>query len=232
MIPVPLRGLMRMIALASQLPAFTFNRKLYGSLIREVKNGSPITSAEGEPKVEFTAGPVDGTLGEFDHRTMRIKIDALEVFLSSLRSQPRSHVEAKQAFDLELTRVLAHEGGHYNLQKRHGMIVIVEKLAIAFGLLAVGIGLTFLGWYGVISFVGGFVRQVMANGGVFQNILTLVLYLLLILFCMKIAGRFLNIWRVVSFWLTYNICYHERYARAFEKRTGEDPRWSDVIEVE
>ncbi|MEK7584840.1 MAG: hypothetical protein AAB490_06365, partial [Patescibacteria group bacterium] len=74
--------------------------------------------------------------------------------------------------------------------------------------------------------------QVMANGGVFQNILTLVLYLLLILFCMKIAGRFLNIWRVVSFWLTYNICYHERYARAFEKRTGEDPRWSDVIEVE
>jgi len=232
MIPVSIRGLMRMITLASQLPAFTFNRRLYGSLIREVKDGPPIAASDEEPTVEFTAGPVDGKLGEFDHRTMRITIDALEVFLLSLHSQPRSYEEAKQAFDAEITRVLAHEGGHYNLQKRLGKIVIAEKFAIAIGLFAVGIGLVALGWYGVIHFIGGFVRKLMADGTVGQNLFALGLYALLFFGFIRIAGRFMNVWRVVSFWLTYNICYHERYARAFEKRTGEDPRWHDVIEVE
>lgn len=105
------------------LPAFRFNKELFNQIIREQEDGTKIDAPDAEPEVRFEYGELeDPVIGEFNREESLIRVDALKVFSMCVnsRNKPLSVDDLKQRFDDQLTHVLAHEGGHWRLEKRCG----------------------------------------------------------------------------------------------------------------
>lgn len=230
MLPPPLA---LMLAQLAGPPRYRFNRRLYRKLIHELEREQSIAAPDAEPEVQFTEGPIDGRIGEFDPRTMRITIDQLEILMLCFMQSRPSIPELKNRFDTEMTRVLAHEGGHYHLQKRHGWLPIVEKIAINIVLSLIGAVLVWLGYWSLIRLVVGKLVPIAAETSKPLGVVVGIVGALAVLFLFsRVFRRLLATWQVLAAFVTYRICWTERYARKFEERPANDRRWDDVIKVE
>ncbi|NUM25819.1 MAG: hypothetical protein HUU49_04360 [Candidatus Buchananbacteria bacterium] len=233
-----LQRLFRLMISSMFVPRFRFDKSLFCELIRRVNAEHNIVAPEHEPEVEFTMGPVDGTLGQFNAQTMSITIDVLEIFLFSQdKHRPPTYEEAKQHFDDEVTRVLAHEGGHWQLEKRMGWIPRVEKLLLHFGFLGLGALLVLVAYFIAAQFVTAvLLPNILGSshwlGSVFGWGLAIVTVVGFYAVFGRVITRLFTIWRILTTIVAYHICYHERYARQFEKRVEADSTWRKVIEVD
>lgn len=214
------------------IPNFFFNAKLFKSLIRE-EEAKALQAPEAQPDIVFVQGPIDGVLGYCNFKEQRITIDVLEIFLKTLGDPTLTDEKALRAnFDSELTRVLAHEGGHWRLDKRQGKWALIDK-SIMLGLFTV-VGFSLLAL--CFSAWGRYVANYLTPKLLATNIplgiaASVVAYVLGIWLLVQAGKRFLFVWRGLSLFLTYHLSWHERYARRAEKQAKDDRRWDDVIEV-
>jgi hypothetical protein len=215
-------------------PPFRFNRELYARLIQEKGTDGPIIAPAHEPDVEFAMGPLDGMLGSYDVRTGKIMIDVLENFMVVLRSPADllDPEDLKRRFDVRMTETIAHEGGHWRLDKRLGMKALIDKFVMLGLFLILGLGgLALLGriyWFGVLGYLAipAFASHTVLGylGSGAAVIVGALIYL-------NIIRIYLGFWKALSFGLTYQLCYHERYARRFAREAEADKRWEGVIQV-
>lgn len=216
-------------------PRYRFNRKLFWQLIRKLQNGATIAAPEQEPSVTFKNGPIDGVIGQFNRKTMSIDIDQLEILMACFAESDGSEsvAEMKRRFDTKMTRTLAHEGRHWQIEKRHGLLALIERIGINIFLLLMGTLATWVMYIVTIRFA---MRWVIPHAwtahpalGVFAALACTVFFVLVVT---QVGRRFLFAWAVVSSIVTYRLCYSERSARAFEDIAEKDPRWGPVIEVD
>ena len=218
--------------LVNNIPRLSFNRELYRSLIAECPKG-PIKAEASDPEVYFAFGPIDGVLGNYDERSNKITIDVIELYATVLFIKQVPVELAKLEFDKMVTRVLAHEGGHWHLEKRHGFLANLERALLRVGFYSIGLsltlGMTWLAylmiWGSLVSWLGTHIPMVVAAP------LSLGLYLGLWFVLYRCAHTFVSVAQALSFRYTYRLCWHERFAREFEERPATDTRWDDVIEV-
>ena len=223
----------RFISMMFGPPRFMFNLELYRRLIRERGPNRPPLPLGNEPEVEFTLGPIDGVLGIYNNKTRRLTVDVLENLMVSVTDQHIAGPEdLVRRFDDRITRTLAHEGGHWHLQKRLGWLPIVEKVAINFILMLVGL---FLAWCAIHFYIDHVLLKLTVKcwkaSPLFGVSVGLVLTVGYIWMVRNLTRLYYTVWRGLALTATYYICYTERFARGFEKRPDTDPRWDDVIKV-
>lgn len=223
----------RFISMMFGPPRFMFNLELYRRLIRERGPNRPPLPPGNEPEVEFTLGPIDGVLGVYNHKTRRLVVDVMENLMASVVDQNITCPDdLMRRFDERMTRTLAHEGGHWHLQKRLGWLPLVEKMAINITLMLVGM---FLVWCAIHFYIDHIwvkltVRylKTLPLFGVLVGLVLTVGYIWLV---RNLVRLYYTVWRGLALTATYYICYTERFARGFEKRPDTDRRWDDVIKV-
>lgn len=214
-------------------PVIRFNYDLYKKLVSKCPT-SQVEAGAGDPKVIFEDGPIDGVLGSFDLETKELKIDALEIMISTLETQDVLDSDKFAAsLDQKLTQVLAHEGGHWHLDKHNGYWAKAEKVAIFFLLLVVGAVLSLILAGVAGSAMGGRIANITQELNPFWSwVVTVILYgfeTIVLFTFLRFAFIF---WKNISFMITYKICYHERFARKFEGNVDLNPEWKDVVVVE
>lgn len=215
------------------IPVVEFNYELYKQLVKTC----PTSSVEAEPEhpeVEFVHGPIDGALGYFDYKTKRITVDILEIMMVSIDDEGvKSHEDFVERYDARITQVLAHEGGHWHLDKKHGWIPIAEKMLIMAVIVIIGFALMALFAFTVFTSVSYISSAII---GAFPVVVAWISLAALYLFELWLLYRFYSFsfrfWKLFSISVTYQICYHERFARKFEKNIDLNPNWHDVVKVE
>ena len=228
----PVLQFLTMVAVG-QVPEFSFDRKLFKQLVEECGNGKSLNVLEPEPEITFQDGPIDGKLGYYEKETHRITVDQLEIFVVVLHSNPKDFDELKQRYDDELTRVLAHEGGHWHLDKRYGRWPWIEKKAWFVGWWAFGatlyLSLLALWWYLINRLFGPWLGSLVHP--LIGIVASTVLYVAGLFWITVRLRILLAIWRILSVMVNYRFCYHERFAREFEERPAKDQRWGPVVKV-
>jgi len=216
-------SLLEKVRLVRRIPSFRFDRSLFIDLIR--KHGDEVVEGD-EPEIDFAVGPIDGVLGTFEGKENRITIDVLEVVFEILFKNPTlNEQEFRQAFDKEVTRVLAHEGGHWNIEKRVGAWVYIERLALA-------IVFMFVGWFLLVRLLLVPLYSIaMAGIGAFGLWFGIPVAIATFLIGVELVSRFLLLWHGLSAMLIYKITWGERFARSFERKPFEESAWEDVIVV-
>lgn len=219
------------------LPAFRFNKELFNQIIREQENGARIDAPDSEPEVKFEYGELEGSIiGEFDKEESLIRIDVLKVFFTCVnsRKKPLSVEDLKQRFDDKLTHALAHEGGHWRLEKCCGRRAQLDKMVIHFGFLAVGFLMLLL----LLTFVVSnetaidIARTLFVWRGISGVLRVFAVVIIWFVVISRVARGFIWLWSVAASAVTYQLCYSERYARRYAREAGKDGRWKGVIEVD
>ncbi len=206
-------------------PEFVFNKNLFRQLVSE--HDAVAHRAPHEPVVEFNTEPsCRRILGTFDETTRLITIHVLEVARAAMINQNAS--DLRQIFHRELVKVLAHEGGHWQLHKRYGFLLLFERIALRTTLALTGYALLGLLW---VSLAGLLYYAVGAQENPFMKITAGFGASLLgfATFVLSIQG--FSFMRHFASYATYCLCYTERYARRCEKKTDHDPRWKRVVEL-
>ena len=217
-VPMPLQLLSQIFG----FPRFRFNKKLFGELIREAPDGKNIEASAKEPDVVFEVGRPSDVLGTYNPETKRITIEVLSNYLACLA---KGDVDLRKRFDERLTTTLAHEGGHWQLDMRHGLVPMIEKIAIhvTFSLLGIFIAARSsecpTDSSGIWSVSPGAAHPILP-------ILETIGFAVVFSF---VGKTFFEFWNALTFGVTYRLCYAERYARSFEKRPETDERWKDVV---
>ena len=225
--------LLRFLARATLMPRFRFDKQLFLQLIRELEDGSTFAAPVGEPSVNFTEGPIDGVLGMYNPKTRRITIDVLECFLAASHQNPNCYDHLKRLFDERLTKVLAHEGGHWQLHTRKGFIVLAERIGLHLGFSLIGLVLGIMFYHLIIRwYFGTIVPSLSAISPIVGTLLAVGSGLLVFWGAIHILSRFLTFWRVLAAVASYYLCYDERFARRFEQRVGNGSQWEGVIKIE
>jgi hypothetical protein len=126
-------------------PAIRFDYALYRRLVRTCPQ-STVPPGDHDPEVEFEYEPTfDNILGFYDPKTKKICIDVLEIFVITADDPRIKNLhEFMDRYDEKLTQVLAHEGGHWHLDKRLGRWAFCEQylingILILLGLFVVGV---------------------------------------------------------------------------------------------
>ena len=214
-------------------PVIRFNHKLYKELVRKCST-SVVDAHEDDPEVKFHYGPIDGVLGHFDVMTKEIHVDLLEIMVITLDDhRVVTYDDFGRQYDVTITRVLAHEGGHWHLDRRLGMWPVVERALIYIVLTLIGLAMTLGVCY--LSFVT-------LSSSIYTTTELLpwpLLFLLrgifigvLIWLELKVFKLLFLIGKTLSAAVTYQLCYHERFARKFEGNVHTEEKWSEVVVVE
>lgn len=214
-------------------PTIRVDYRLYQQLVAKCPT-SQVVAEENDPIVTFEDGPIDGVLGSFTHETKTVMIDALEIMAITLdRTEVFEPEDFRRRFDEHLTQVLAHEGGHWHLEKKSGAWARWEKYIIFTVLLLVGLaGFFAIGWL-VTSYINtsvfGWIAQLPTAAAV---IATMLVYGIEIYAMARYFVFAFNFWKLISFFITYKVCWHERFAREFEGNVKLDSEWEKVVVVE
>lgn len=210
-----------------------FNRKLFQALIRRNSKGkSDLKAPAGEPEVILEQGPIDGILGQYDPIAKKIHVDVLEIFLKTFQEKghPGKEKDFIDSYDRNLTHVLAHEGGHWRLDRRHGRIALAEKYALHLGFIVIGGLIAY--WYGghVIRSITNMFHST-GHSLIEQTWIKVIFAAINLLFLIYLVRHFTRIWFRLSIIASYNLCWHERSANAYAKEICDDPKWQEVITI-
>ncbi len=214
-------------------PAIIFDGPRYNKLIHKCP-GSSLPECNPEPEVEFSfQGPIDGILGTFDPETKKITIDAIEIFTVCLmkeKSDDRNDIADR--YDELVTQVLAHEGGHWHLDKKLGKLAMAERYLIYGVIYSAAILLVALIVISISALIAGMLDWLVyfLPLPIAALIGFIIVYLVINIFA-KFAVSILDIGHSSALVLTHRFCYHERFANEFEKCVDLNPEWEKVVTV-
>jgi len=196
-----------------------FNHGLYRVLLLDIDEMNSV--GPDEPKVEFNYDSdryhQTVKMGHFDRKTKRITIFCTKIFeLCCDDPALTNKEEIYQQFQSLLIETLAHEGGHWRLDRRSGWLI--WDMPILFYSICLSTAVPTL-WFLRLWFKNLYFVDYSPWETIMATITVFAAFLIMLL-SFRISSQ-----------LAYRLSYHERYARKFETFAKQNPLWKIIVGI-